>query len=161
VQPEFVVVYDVLEDGISGMRLVVPLAWFVGLVVIGGAFVIQFRQRAYTQAVVIAFSYVFWSCAGMFGVSNVVEQQVRCMNWARSGTFDVVEGEVRQFQPASPMGKGYESFSVSGIPFRYSNNNLSRGGFHNVASRGGPMRPGLYVRIAHREGRILKIEVRQ
>ena len=50
---------------------------------------------------------------------------------------------------------------MSGVRFRYSAADLSQGGFNSESSDDGPIREGVYVRIAHHNGRILKIEVRK
>lgn len=74
------------------------------------------------------------------------------------GDFKVVEGEVRNFKPMPYGGRVYESFEVSGVPFRYSDYEVSAG-FNNAASHGGPIREGLRVRIAYVGNTILRLEV--
>jgi hypothetical protein len=161
VQHEYVVVYGILEEGFSGMRLVIPLVWLTGLLIVGGFAVQALRRREYNSLVGMCLWLCFWACAGVFGVSNVIRQQWRCLEQARSGDFQVVQGEVRDYKPMPSRGKGSESFTVNGIHFSYSDGDLSRGGFNNAALHGGPIREGLYVRICHRDGRVLKIEVRK
>src|SRR5580698_2710876 len=76
------------------------------------------------------------------------------------GTFKTVEGEVRNFKPMPYSGgHAYESFEVEGVPFRYSDYDLTDGGFNNTASHGGPIREGLPVRIAYDGNTILRLEV--
>ncbi|MEI9998513.1 MAG: hypothetical protein WDO13_04785 [Verrucomicrobiota bacterium] len=65
-----------------------------------------------------------------------------------------------------PRTKGTEAFIVSGIPFYYSDNEVTAG-FHQTVRFGGPMRQGLPVHIWYMNvGRlggneILKLEVAQ
>ena len=157
----YVVAYDVVADGFSGMRLILPLVWLVALLVGGCAAVAKFRRRDYNAATGVGVLVALWGVMGGVGFGNVVRQQLKCIHQAKAGDFDVVEGEVRDYVPQSEFGKGYESFTVNGVAFRYSDNDLSLGGFHNTAHRGGPVRPGLHARIAHRDGRILRLEIRQ
>ena len=55
-------------------------------------------------------------------------------------------------------GHDEESFTVNGVEFHYSDYVID-GAFNNPASHGGPIRAGLPVRICHKDGRILKLEV--
>lgn len=160
-QPEYVVAYNILDEGIGWQRMWPVLGWLAGLVIAGCAWRHQLRERKYSAVLFMSLWLAFWICGGIFGVSNVVIQQVKCINWAKSGEFEVVEGEVRDFKPMPAHGHTNEVFTVSGVRFSYSDYDLSRGGFNNATSHGGPIREGLPVRIAHRDGRILKIEVRK
>ena len=156
---DYAVVYDILDEGFSGKRLLIPLAWLAGLLCFVGAAVRSARRREFDALAGVCLLLAFWLCAGVFGVGNVVREQWRCMQWARSGDYQVVEGAVRDFKPMPKGGHALESFTVGGVPFCYSDYDLSRGGFNNAASHGGPIRAGLVVRIAHHDGRILRIEV--
>lgn len=62
-----------------------------------------------------------------------------------------VEGVVGDFVPMPYDGHGYESFSVGAVRFQYSDFMYS-GGFNNTASHGGPIRPGLQVRVCYLPG---------
>jgi len=76
----------------------------------------------------------------------------------RNGDYQTVEGIVTDFHPMPPEGHQDECFSVQDQRFCYSDFDMAVG-FHNAASHGGPIRDGVPVRIAYREGRILKLEV--
>jgi len=69
-----------------------------------------------------------------------------------------VEGRVENFHPMPMAGHDEETFDVAGQHFYYSDYILSPG-FNNSASHGGPIRGGLPVRICHREGLILILEI--
>jgi hypothetical protein len=58
-------------------------------------------------------------------------------------------------------GHAQESFSVAGVPFRYSDFIIS-GGFNNTLSHGGPINGDSYVRICYdrTDGAILRLEIR-
>ena len=86
---------------------------------------------------------------------------------AAIATGPVVEGPVEDFVPMPPGGHAFESFDVEGVHFFYSDYVPSQG-FNNSSTRGGPIHPGVYVRIHYRLGGygrdygpvILKLEVR-
>jgi hypothetical protein len=75
-----------------------------------------------------------------------------------SGDYQTVEGKVSNFMPAPFEGHRDESFEVDGVRFAYSDYVIISG-FHQTASHGGPIREGLPVRIAYRDGEIIKLEV--
>ncbi|HRD81472.1 MAG TPA: hypothetical protein PLL53_11990 [Saprospiraceae bacterium] len=79
--------------------------------------------------------------------------------------YHVVEGKIENFVPMAAGGHGYESFSVAGVTFEYSDFDSTYHGFNNTSSHGGPIKTnGQQVRLAYItiDGRniILKIEVR-
>jgi hypothetical protein len=55
-------------------------------------------------------------------------------------------------------GRGAESFAVNGHRFSYSDSVVTSG-FHTTVALGGPIREGLYVRIACANGLIPRLEV--
>jgi len=84
------------------------------------------------------------------------------INLASSNKCKVVEGYVEHFHPMPSSGHDSESFSVSGVPFRYSDFEIT-GAFNNAASHGGPIKEGLKLRInyvtSNKQNLILKIEL--
>lgn len=158
--PEYVVAYDILDEGFGFGRLVPLLGWLAGLAILV-TLLVRERPRGGGRMMFFVFALMFWTCVGGCGVGNVLTQHIRCLNWAKNGDFEVAEGEVRDFKPMPEHGHAQESFTVSGVRFSYSDFDLSSGGFNNASSRGGPIRDRLYVRISHHDGRILKLEVRK
>jgi hypothetical protein len=76
----------------------------------------------------------------------------------KTGDYRVVEGRVENFEPMPWAGHGDESFDVNGVHFAYSDYVVTSG-FNNAASHGGPIRAGLPVRIAYKDGQILRLEI--
>ena len=74
-----------------------------------------------------------------------------------AGRFEVAEGIVEDFVPMLHGGRR-ESFTVDGRRFEYSDHFVTPG-FDNSAAKGGPIRPGLNVRISHIGNVIVKLEV--
>jgi hypothetical protein len=73
----------------------------------------------------------------------------------------VVEGPIRDFVPMPYEGHADESFSVSGVEFRYSDYAASDA-FNNTSSHGGPINKDAYVRICYDPSNhaILRLEIR-
>jgi hypothetical protein len=69
-----------------------------------------------------------------------------------------VEGIVANFTPMQRGRGNFETFTVDGSRFRYSDAVLSPG-FNTSSLYGGPIRSGRYVRILHRGNDIAKLEI--
>ena len=78
----------------------------------------------------------------------------------QKGNYKSVEGIVSDFKPMPSDGHGLESFVVSGQYFSYSDY-ISTAGFHQTTRNGGPIRPGMPVRILYNGNSILRLEVDQ
>jgi hypothetical protein len=155
---EYIVVYDILRDGIGIAPLAVFLGMFAGFV-FGVVFLLALRQQRKPVGCMILW-LTFWAIVSIIGVKNVLGQHLLCVEWARKGAFDVTEGPVSQFAPHT-LTKRRETFVVNGITFSYSDAALADGGFRYSFGPDGDLRVGTQVRVAHREGRILKLEIRK
>ena len=96
---------------------------------------------------------------GFVAFFGVYYERYRCRNWAREGSFKTVEGVVENFHPEPTGGHGPETFTVGGVFFACSPNNLDRAGFNKTTRGGSPIRPGARVRICYQNGRILRLEL--
>ncbi len=76
----------------------------------------------------------------------------------RNRHYSVVEGQVENFRPMPYDGHQQECFSVQHVTFCYSDFEPTAG-FNNTASHGGPIRPGLPVKVAYVDDHILRLEV--
>jgi len=74
------------------------------------------------------------------------------------GRVSTIEGRVVDFVPMPFGGHADEQFTVSGVRFSYSDYVVVPC-FNNTSSHGGPIRDGLWVRLAYRDNCILRIEV--
>ena len=61
----------------------------------------------------------------------------------------LIEGLVRNFDPMPKSGHKQERFTVNGVPFAFSDTDESTYGYHQAASQGGAIRPGLRIRIGY------------
>jgi hypothetical protein len=91
-------------------------------------------------------------------VSDITQMNSEALTAFETGRYSVIEGVVTDFHPMPYEGHDDECFSVTSRRFCYSDYQATPG-FHNAASHGGPIRPGLRVRIAHSGGTILRIEI--
>jgi hypothetical protein len=154
-----IVVYDILRDGIGVAPVFVCLGMLFGMGMGIGLLVSQRKQRKPVGCLIVWL--IAWSLGTVVGGGNVIYQHFRCAAWARAGDFDVVEGQVTDFQPVPRPKKGSERFTVQDITFSYSSADLSKGGFRYEFGPEGQMREGCQVRISHHEGRILKLEIQK
>ncbi len=76
----------------------------------------------------------------------------------QNGSARVVEGRVEGFVPMPYTGHALERFTVCGVPFSYSDYEVTEG-FNRTSSHGGPMREGLWVRITHVGNLIARLEI--
>ena len=98
---------------------------------------------------------VFWTIAAG---TAVLGGALGAKDALAEGSCQIVEGTVENFHPMPKSGHDTERFDVDGVHFSYSDFIVSPG-FNNTASHGGPIREGLQVRICHKDGDILRLEV--
>jgi hypothetical protein len=144
--------------------VIVPVTLIAVGIVVGAIGIIRRKsfRRVRTSALIVC------SLLGLSGiyilheVSGVVARQRdyydRMTTVYLAGQYSVVEGPVANFHPMPSTGHDHETFSVSGAHFSFSDFDGSPC-FNNAASRGGPMREGVRVRIAYSDNCILKLEV--
>jgi hypothetical protein len=139
-----------------------PWAFFaipVGFVIVGSLLIRFPRGKQIRQAVggiLVIFSIFGIVLIGGGAIADFLEYRSA---YAR-GDFSVIEGTVYNFHPMPYEGHQQESFTVNGVSFYYSDFDSSPC-FHNSASHGGPIRPGLAVRIAYHRGCILRLDIRR
>ena len=130
-----------------------PLA--AGGVIIWGKRRFKWSQPHWLFAAFCCFFGVLWS--GVVGPS-ILSADWRAFAAYQSGDYRSVKGVVYDFHPMPYEGHQDECFSVQDQRFCYSDYEIAPG-FHNATSHGGPIRSGLPVRIAYRDGRILRLDI--
>jgi hypothetical protein len=96
-----------------------------------------------------------WTAVAGIGIAG---GNIRAIHDLKAGRCQVLEGPVENFRPLPIGAHGFESFSVHGVSFQYSDGVVIPG-FNNTASHRGPIRQGLWVRLCERDGQILRLEV--
>jgi hypothetical protein len=118
----------------------------------------SFRRRARYSGLAMLVGVVAWSA--LVATSEWRQERALCQA-VRTGHFDVVEGVVSNYRPATQKNRGRESWDIeSGARLRhyaYSSANLV--GYRRTASQGGRIGDGVHVRIADVDGVIVRLDV--
>jgi len=164
----FVKVFDVLDSGFNdwggpafGLIFVaigIVIAAFPTIIKATGIPFVDFQSGGRK-----IFRFAFLSFAVLWTVivfAGTYSRHFRHESLVQTNTCRVVEGAVEHFTPMPYQGHPVESFSVSGISFRYSDFVVT-GGFNNTSSHGGPVNGNSYVRICYdpTDGAILRLEI--
>ena len=152
---EYRTVYSILEHAARVPWLHVT----IGLVGPPVAAIRAWRTRRWGRLTSIALFGLVWNCAILPPSWKIHHDHRLAQEALRNGDSKIVEGPVEQFHPMPYHGHSLESFTVSGVRFEYSDFDDSKPGFNHTESHGGPIHAGMRVRIHHREGSILQIEV--
>lgn len=161
---EYQVIYDITKIPPPTNDILHWLGGLVlGLIIFASIFFLNKKMNRSTNLISI-FGIIWiigWLGFGGIGFGNVLSQYYKCVGWAKSGNYSVVVGNVSDFKPMPYAGHEDESFSVNGVHFEYSDYDLSKCGFNNSTSHGGPISEGLPVRISYKDGRILILEIKK
>jgi hypothetical protein len=163
----YLVLYDVLDDspriGLGPTMLAFAVLWTSFWV-----FIHRFnphmppeRRRNWRAALLIGplFTALALYVLATDTFPGYVDQR-RCREWARQHAYETVEGPVVGFR--RDAGKNVTThFKVGEIAFSYDAMLSKKGGFQGEFTVLTPikLRDGPHVRVAHREGRILRMEV--
>jgi len=149
-------VFDVAKEGYT--------AWFFPLIGLGFltlSLLLLWNERREPQnkrhwrtIFMVVFS-ALWTIVALFGTLG---SYLRAKSARASGNYQTVEGVVENFVPQPYKGHAIERCTVNGVPFSYSDYSVAPG-FHQSRSHGGPITGGLYLRIGHVKGMILRLEV--
>ena len=128
------------------------LIWWpslLGLLIAAGAGYFSYLAYLDGQPVGWLFSGAVALCAAIAAIGSGAVMAVQYVDFRRdlaSGATLVAEGPVENFHPMPVGGHGVEAFTVQGVPFRYSDFVITEA-FNHSAWYGGPIEPGLQVRI--------------
>ncbi|MHB8970773.1 MAG: hypothetical protein ACYC3X_16065 [Pirellulaceae bacterium] len=171
--PEFVVVYDIHQEGLFwGFTAAILVPLFFALYCLFCLLVIRAtprkrREKIWQGGLCILLIVISTLCviSACLGYPRRSAQRTEAVRSLESGDYVIAEGEITDFQTGF-RGDG-EQFTLDGVRFSYAYCDLTRPGFNRDASHGGPIRQGLYARIAYRPTggpyppQILRIEVRK
>lgn len=105
------------------------------------------------QPPLIRFKGIFMMCFAGLMLAIVLPSQIvgylHTKSVYKQKQYQTIEGVVTDFDPMPEGGHQNESFVVSGVPFAFSNFDVTDYGYNNAASHGGAIREGLQVRIAY------------
>ena len=151
---EYRVVFDVSSKGAFHPILLLFTVFVIVLATYGSASLQKRTFQPWAARGIVGCAILFVVLLGLYTWMG----RVRLIDDLREGRCQIVEGVVSDFSPMRPGGKGWESFEVNGVCFKYSDNVYSRG-FHRTRTSGGPVRVGQKVRVAYRGNDIAKLEI--
>lgn len=153
--PEYVTVFQIAQrapDWPFACIGLLPLA--AGAVIVWGKRRFKWTQPHWLFAIFCCLFGILWIAIG----TNILRGDSDAVTAHQNGDYQMVQGVVTDFHPMPYEGHQDECFSVQQERFCYSDYEITPG-FHNSASHGGPIRAGLPVRIAYRNGLILRLDV--
>jgi hypothetical protein len=156
-------VFDIASEGYKAWKFVAPGFGFIVLCLLMVRFhkylpfwPLKVTDKFKKGYAILGLAFcIFWTVTSFYSTYG---QYHRLMKARNAGTYSTVEGKVTDFIPMPHEGHKNESFTVGGKRFEYSDFEVSAG-FNNTASHGGPIKPGLQVRIAYVGNSIVKLEV--
>jgi hypothetical protein len=95
--------------------------------------------------------------AGVVGLGIRAQFHAAVVQYQR-GDYALVSGPIAQFRPGSGEHHRDEAFVVGSQEFRYTASEISPY-FHKVSGDGGPLHAGAQVRIGHRGGDIVLVQI--
>jgi hypothetical protein len=163
----FVKVFDVLDSGFKDWKFAAFGLIFVavGIAIFIFPRILEAVRMPYLPSRSLTFlRYGFlgfallWTALAFAGTYWVY---LRHRALARENQCRLVEGPVERFVLMPYQGHGRESFTVSAVPFTYSDFEVTDA-FNNTSSHGGPISGGEYVRICYDPSgnAILRLEIR-
>jgi hypothetical protein len=160
--------YDLVFDAGQGGYRNWPFAAGGLLFVCIGALLVKNRRDLPTMfpggmgpKLASAFAYVFlafsvlWTTVAFTATGRAYSAVKDAL---QSGNVQIVEGRVEDFTPMPFAGHAQEHFSVCGVPFSYSDY-IVTAGFNHTSSHGGPIRPGVWVRLSYVGNTIARLEI--
>jgi hypothetical protein len=156
---DYVTVFQI-SSGSAGLPFallgLVPL--IIGAVLIIGKWRLHWHRPSWLFA---AFSFAFGIIWIFFVGRQILSESSDPFTAFRTGQYAIVEGRVTDFHPMPYEGHDDECFTVEAQRFCYTDYDEVTSGFHNAASHGGPIRPGIHVRIAYLGPTILRLQIRK
>jgi len=157
--PDYATVYSIASQPTdwSALQFVLlgPVLMVVALALVFLKRRFQWEQPKLLFMIFMFFLGLIWTLSAEFLPAS---SKAHALQAYQSKDYSVVEGTVRDFDPMPYEGHKDECFSVQDQRFCYSDFELGAG-FHQSASHGGPIRSGLPVRIAYKDGTILRLDV--
>ncbi len=161
----FVTAYDIADEGFGGERIA-----FLCTVVIFFGFLLFFSSGWYRRHLarvrpnlpppnrIALFGGFLIAAFATIGAIMVSVERIMLLRARAADDFATTEGDVRDYKTRQARGREVgDSFTVSGIEFKVEHSFV--GGLSQPGCRGGPITPGKRVRLGHRDGAILRVEV--
>ena len=151
--PEYVTVFQVSKESPNWLPVFVgfvPL--LAGCLLLIGKLLFPWQRMSWFYPIGVCLFGLVWIYLTPNDVDSKAWLAFENLEYSR------VEGVVTNFHPMPYEGHDDECFSVQLKRFCYSDYGVTPG-FHHTASHGGPIRPGVHVRIAYIGSTILRLEM--
>ena len=147
-------VFDIAGDGIRQIW-VLPLIGLV-LLVFSAECVVVVRnsERVWFAWLLVTLTAAFTIVSSALPLTIYMKGR-RALS---TGSYDKVEGRVEHFRPMPAGGHALERFTIRGEEFTYTDYATSPF-FHQTRRSGGPVHDGVYLRVFHVDGDIIRLEV--
>lgn len=157
----YTLVFDITREGYRDWWFPAFGLIFVALGVAAVVYVRRARSLSPRRGLAIgAWAMLTFSILWTVGFEMVsYRQYAQLVQAVKGGALRYVEGQVENFVPMPANGHGVERFEVQGRRFEYSHNVLTAG-FNKTSTQGGPIRPGLHVRVGYVGDTIVRLEIR-
>ena len=160
--------YDARADGLWYGRDLLPVLLFVAVAIVMAVLLVrQVRQPkgpgfARSVPVLVVGGLVIAALGGapLALMRYKILENRAFLARLEKGDFTSVEGAVVDFVPQDSTGHPIERFRVGSHTYEVSHWILAPG-YHTARWEGGPITPGMYVRIAEIDGHIARAEVRR
>ncbi|HEX5056574.1 MAG TPA: hypothetical protein VFX02_08760 [Gammaproteobacteria bacterium] len=157
----YITVYDALQEAPDYESILMFAFWVPVSVVVAIQLVRSAKKRQWAASIFLSIWLVVFTGFGGLGFANTFWKQAECERWLAAGDYIISEGIVEDFDPMPSGGHKDESFKLGPYKFSYSDFDLTRGCFNNARSHGGPIYENRAVRLFHKNGVILRIDVKK
>jgi hypothetical protein len=147
-------VFNLANDGLK--QIWVPSLVGVALVAFAAiCLVVMYRsERVWFAWLLLVITVLLTTLAAVVPLTTYV----RYRRVLTSGEYATLEGRVERFTPMPPGGHAPERFTLRGEDFSYTGYSASPF-FHRTKAEGGPIHDGAYLKVAHVDGNIIRLEV--
>ena len=146
----YVVVYSVSYANLPVMVYVALIITILIIFLIVTNTNILISKKMIRGCIFIAFITGILSSGGIYShFSNVIA--------LKYGDYKIIEGEVKNFSPASSNLKDIETFEVNEKTFKYSNASLNGGLNYSIAA---VVKTGSIIKVYYRNDDIIRLEIK-
>ena len=166
---EYITIYEYTATG-NKLLYLIPLVLFI-LFGFGLVYYVKkyFKTYSIFRQILLYFGYILLGFSLIFAVvtliklPSMISKEKELQELVKNENYKIVEGLTKNFKSSEEGAGHFESFSVKGIEFRYSDH-INIQGFHKTAGNGGPInKNGLQVKIGYtkidNKNVILKLEI--
>ena len=162
------VVYDARNEGLWFGQELWLLMVFPAFAIIGALLLVRKarslspQQARLARPAIVLMGMALATIAGgpIYLAAKLVADNNTFLARLSKGAFTAVEGTVTDFVAQRPDGHPTERFRVGSHEYEVTDSDIAPG-YHRARWQGGPIQPGIRVRLADIDGRIGRVEILQ